>query len=526
MKYLFLIFSVFSFAFAKAQTVTFEIAAPDTVVYMARYLGNKQYYCDTANLVNSKVTYNAAKHAPGLYMILMPNGKAFDFVIDNKEVVKMKVGDMNQPNETMTVDKSVNNKLFYDYMAYMRSKRSEGQAIGEKMKVEEEKIKEDSTLKSQKDVYKEELKKINQDVINYQKDLVEKYPTLFIGLMIRMSMDVELPEHPRDADGNITDSNFVFHYYVNHYWDNVDLKDPRTVNTPVFHNKLDRYFSTKGVLQIPDTVAVYASRLIEQTNMIDQNNKVFQYVLHHITNKYETSPIMGMDKVFCYMANRYYCPPNNYAYWMTEENTKKVCERAEKVCRNSPGVASIPLILPDTTEKKWYGTYEIDAEYTILYFWDPNCGHCKKVTPKLQTLYEKKFQERNVEVYAVGKGTGDEFAKWKKFIRDNNLTFINVGLTDSIYNLAIDSTQVGLQLLLSKYTTLQSLNYADTYDVYSTPRIYILDKNKVILYKQISIGQLEEIIDKLTGHASDPKLFPLTDAANGDNPPDEEEDTH
>lgn len=519
MKYLFLIISVFSVAFAKAQTITFELNAPDTAIYMARYLGNKQYYCDTANLVNNKVTFDASKHKAGLYMLLMPNGKAFDFIIDDKEVVKMKIGDMDAPSETMTVEKSVNNKIFYDYMNYMRAKRLEGQKIGEKMKV-------DSLVEGEKEVYQTELKKINQDVINFQKAMVANYPQLFIGLMVHMSMDIELPEHPRDAEGNITDSNFVYHYYVNHYWDNVNLKDPRTVNTPVFHNKLDRYFSSKGVLQIPDTIAVYASRLVEETNMVDQENKVFQYVLHHITNKYETSPIMGMDKVFCYMATRYYCPPNNYAYWMTEENTKKVCERAEKVCRNSPGVASVPLILPDTTEKKWYGTYDITADYTILYFWDPNCGHCKKVTPKLQTLYEKKFKERNVEVYAVGKGIGEEFEQWKKFIRDNKLTFINVGLTDSIYNLAMEADQKGLQLLLSKYTTVQSLNYADTYDVYSTPRIYILDKDKVILYKQISIGQLEEIIDKLTGHASDPKLFPLSDASNGDNPPDDEEETH
>lgn len=519
MKYLFLILSFFTFAFAEAQSITFEMKAKDTTVYMARYLGNKQYYADTAKLVNGKVVFDAAKHNPGLYMILMPNGKAFDFIIDNKEVVKMKIGDMELPNETMTVEKSMNNKIFFDYMNYMRTKRIEGQAIGEKMKA-------DGVSEVEKEAYKDQLRKINQDVIDFQKDVVAKYPQLFIGLMIHMSMEIELPEHPRDAEGNITDSNFVFHYYVDHYWDNVNLKDPRTVNTPVFHNKLDRYFSTKGVLQIPDTVAVYASRMIEQTDMLDQNNKVFQYVLHFVTNKYETSPIMGMDKVFCYMATRYYCPPNNFAYWMTEENTKKVCERAEKVCRNSPGVASVPLILPDTTEKKWYGTYDITADYTVLYFWDPNCGHCKKVTPKLQTLYEKKFKERNVEIYAVAKGMGDEFAKWKKFIRDNKLTFINVGLTDSIYNLATQPDQKGLQLLLSKYTTVQSLNYADTYDVYSTPRIYILDKDKVILYKQISIGQLEEIIDKLTGHASDPKLFPLTDAENGDNPPDADEDTH
>ena len=77
--------------------------------------------------------------------------------------------------------------------------------------------------------------------------------------------------------------------------------------------------------------------------------------------------------------------------------------------------------------------------------------------------------------------------------------------------------------LLRNHTTLQSLNYADTWDVYSTPRIFILDENKKIIYKQVSIGQLEEIIDKLTGHEADEKLFPLSDPENGDNPPEEDE---
>ncbi len=331
-----------------------------------------------------------------------------------------------------------------------------------------------------------------------------------------MTIDPKLPEHPRDEDGNITDSNFVYNYYVNHYWDNVNLKDYRTVNTPVFHNKLDRYFSMKGVVQIPDSVFHYAKKLISKTDPVDQNNKVFQYIVHHVTNKYETSQIMGMDKVFCYMARNYYCPPNNKAYWMTEENTQKVCERAEKVCRISIDEPSIPLMLPDSTEENWIGSYDIKADYTILYFWDPNCGHCKKVTPKLQTLYDEKFKDRNVEIYAVAKATGEEFEKWKKFIRDNELTYINVGLTENIYKQAKEDPSD----LLRNKTTLQSLNYSDTYDIYSTPRIFILDSNKVIKYKQLSIGQLEEIIDKLTGHETDEKLFPLDDPENGDNPDD------
>src|SRR5690606_25296819 len=104
---------------------------------------------------------------------------------------------------------------------------------------------------------------------------------------------------------------------------------------------------------------------------------------------------------------------------------------------------------------------------------------------------------------AVAKATGSDFEAWKKFIRDNKLTFINVGLTKSIYDQAMKDPRPILQ-----HTTLESLNYSDTYDVYSTPRIFVLDKDKKIQFKQIGISQLEEIIDNLTGHAADEKIFP------------------
>ena len=90
------------------------------------------------------------------------------------------------------------------------------------------------------------------------------------------------------------------------------------------------------------------------------------------------------------------------------------------------GIKPPNLILRDTTDLIWKDFYSLKSEYTILYFWDPVCGHCKKTTPKMQTLYEKKFNDRNIEIFAIGKATGEDFKAWKKFINDDNLTFKNL----------------------------------------------------------------------------------------------------
>ena len=486
---------------SQAQKLSFKVQGmKDTTIFLAKYLGPKLYYADTTVSKGGVATFDGKKHPIGLYAVIIPGSRYFEFIHDNEEI-DMFVGNQDDLIGSMKVNKSKSNKTFYDYILFMTEKK---QKSG-KMNEEYTKATGDDKAK-----LLEEIKVINNEIIQGQKDLIAANKDKFIGVMIKMSMDMELPEAPKDANGVITDSNYVYNYYIQHYWDDVPLKNPAIVRTPIFHNKLDKFFSQNGMIQIPDTITKYAKLLIDQMDMVDQENKVFQYTVHHITQKYEASKIMGMDRVFVYMADNYYCKENNKAYWMSEENTKKLCERADKIRNTMIGEFSPMLILPDSTEENWINSYKIDADYTILYFWDPDCGHCKKTTPKLQTLYDKKFKERNIEIYAVGKATGEDFEKWKKYIAENELTFINVGLTKNVYNTAMEDPRPLLQK-----TTIESLNYTDTYDIYSTPRIFILDKDKRIKFKQLSIGQLEEIIDNLTGHSSDVKLFPKEDPANG-----------
>ncbi|NDB36673.1 MAG: hypothetical protein EB023_15330 [Flavobacteriia bacterium] len=145
-----------------------------------------------------------------------------------------------------------------------------------------------------------------------------------------------------------------------------------------------------------------------------------------------------------------------------------------------------------------------------MYFWDPECGHCKTITPKLAKLYSEKMKARNVEVYAVGKAIGKDFEAWKKFIRENNLNFLNVAVTDNLYKIAKDKPESLVPLYpgdKDKPTTLESLNYQITYDVFSTPKVFILDKDKKIIAKSLSMSQIEDLLDNLQGKKDSPKIM-------------------
>jgi thiol-disulfide isomerase/thioredoxin len=195
---------------------------------------------------------------------------------------------------------------------------------------------------------------------------------------------------------------------------------------------------------------------------------------------------------------------------MTDEKLKSLCEKVAVQKNLVMGATPPNLALRDTTDVTWLDFYSLKSEYTILYFWDPECGHCKKTTPKLQTLYEKKFKDRNIEIFSVGKAVGDDFPKWKKFIKDNKLTYINVAVTETLFKAAMDDARQ----FVPHFTTLEALNYQTTYDIFSTPRVFVLDKDKKIIAKQLSISQLEDLMDNLQGKKDAEKLFP----------PDPEED--
>jgi len=494
-----LLFTSLSFG----QKLRFKIGnQKDTTVHLIKYFGKGLYYADTAELKGGFVEFDGTKQAAGILGVLLPGQKYFEFIYNKEDVYLETISPDFVDN--MKVKKSEENKVFIEYIKFIGPKKTESGKLTEQR----------SKLKSDDPKYKELTDKIdalNKEVITYQENLIKSNPGKLVSKIVKMSMDIDIPEAPKDEKGNITDSNFRFNYFRSHFWDNVDLTDDRLVNTPIFHSKLEYYFGKNMMAQHWDTVLYHANKFCDALN---PKSKTFEYCVSWITSSYGKSNIMGMDKVYIMMADKYYCSKNSEgkspAFWMKQDKLDELCEKIPVQKNLVLGVRPPNVILRDTTDSKWQDFYSLKSDYTILYFWDPECGHCKKTTPKLETLYKEKLKARNVEIFAVGKAVGEDFGKWKKFIKDNSLTFINVAVTEPLFKAAMEDARQ----FVPRYTTLESLNYQTTYDIFSTPRVFVLDKDKKIIAKSLSISQLEEMLDRLQGKQELPKIFP----------PDPEED--
>lgn len=442
----------------------------DSVAFMANYYGNKQYYFDTALISPSgEIQFTGDTIRGGIYSIILSDRKSyFEFVVNEPQIsMETKAPDFVK---NMKVKTSVENASFYEYLRFIEGESSAAQELQAKM---------EGASDNEKEKITEELKVIDERVTGYKLDFINKHPDLFVAKIFKTSAEPDIPEFSEIKDEKER-QKLRYRAFKNQYLADVDFSDDRLLRTPVLHNKLN-YYITKLVAQVPDSIIKEADALVSRTN---GNREVHKYVVHHITSKYEDSKIMGMEAVLVHMGLNYYCPDK--AWWLKKKKLEEFCERVQKMEPLLIGKTAPDLILMDTNGN-WRQLHSIDKKYTILYFWDSGCGHCKKVTPKLKEFYAE-YSQKGIEVFAVG--TEFENKDWIKYIKKNQLPWINVSDNPEINEKAHDLIREGK-------TTLESLNFRDTYDIFSTPKIYLLDENKTIIATKLMPEQMGDYIDHL-----------------------------
>lgn len=455
-----LFLSINSFAQKKGYEIEFKIAGcqPGTAV-LAYYYGDKQYIKDSTQIdASGKFVFSGAEELDqGIYITVMPpDNKYFEVIIDADQHFSMTSKYANPVNE-MKVAGSEENKRFYSYLQFLEGQKEKSSPLSARAK---ELQAADSLGYKDSDEFKELQEKmaaVDEEVKDYKNKFIEENPKALLSKVFLASKDPDIPEAPSKED-----STFAWRYFKDHFWDNVDFSDERLIRTPVYHSKLAR-FMTKTIYQVPDSIIVEASKLVEKTR---KSQELFKYTVFWITSHFETSKQMGMDAVFVHMAKNYYM--TGQAFWADSTTIEKIGERATKLSYSLIGNTAPNLIMKDTS-----GVFQIlhgiQKDYTIAYFWDPDCGHCKKVTPKVKEFYDKFKEELDVEIYAVCTNK-DEQEAWRKYIIDNNLDWINVEDPE------------------------QKTAYKYLYDIYSTPVIYLLDKDKKIIAKRLGAEDLENFI--------------------------------
>jgi hypothetical protein len=496
-KLIFLLVVLFTINSAKAQNA-YDIKinlknCKDTLAYLTFYQFDKNLIVDTCTTIrNGKIVFNGKKKLlKGIYS-LVGQGKSiyFDFFVDDEnQNLDISSESLTNYKELLQCNNSKTQNDFFDYIKYFEVQRRDFESNLLKTKGLSKK---DST-----DFISGKQKAINEKIENFEKSFILKNKGTFISDALNLKIEKYLKDIPKASNGR-PDSIAVYDYYKKHYWDGVDFKEDGLARTPFFHGRLTRYFDSV-VIRNPDSVSVEIDRIMNQAV---EGSIMYRLLLAHFVNKYETSKIMGYDKVFVYIVDKYFKTgkandiynDNNIVNNIINranilrpllleeiapelpmipiESHEKIAKMGFENAKTSEEMTKIFYSNATEIEKTFLKLRSIKAKFTLLVFWDVDCSHCQVEIPKLLDLYHQLLKDKiDVKVFCVY--TQQEFDKYKKYVEEKKLDWINV------------------------YDGVHYNNLKDKYDIYSTPVIYILDKDKKIKAKRIDVDQIKTILTAL-----------------------------
>ena len=480
-------------ATAKAQSgydikINFK-GCKDTMAFLVKYTFDQQYIADTCKKIkNGQIVFKGKKDLDKGVYTLVSEGKAiyFDFFINENQKFTINTDVADIVNTLKSVGNK-ENEQFFEYIKYITNKNQDFGKLRDQTKG---KSKADSTK-----FMNEKLKTLNEEVKKFESDFMTKSKGTFVYDVLNLKTEKEPTEIPKAKNGR-PDSVYQYYYYKNHFFDGIDFKDERIVRTPFFDDRVKRYFESV-ILQHPDTVIQEVDKVL---NKCTQGNLIYNLLIGYFTYKYEQSKIMGFDKVFVHLGEQYIVNGKSSGVY-NEETVKKIKERIDimkgllleskvaelymidtvygkqvmkmgfDTAKTSKTVTDLYYKNIDKLTPMFKTLYQVNAKYTVLVFWASDCGHCQTEIPKLQENLKELKGKIDFKVFAVQ--TKDEYEPWRKFIIDKKLDFINV------------------------FDPIHLNNLKERFDIYSTPVIYILDKDKKIKAKRLSAEQVVEMLKLL-----------------------------
>ena len=249
-------------------------------------------------------------------------------------------------------------------------------------------------------------------------------------------------------------------YLKAHFFDKADFHDTLLLRSNIWPNKSVAYLGLYGNnrLSQKQLEAEFIKAVTALLSAASVDSDVYKFLLDYLISGFDK---YHFDGVITYMADHFQDP------FSCEDQARKTAlqKKLDTFKKISLGKTAPDIEVPDA-KGKMIRLSEIKSEYTLLIFWSSECGHCVEMMPKVRDLYNKQKPKR-YEILAVSL---DKDAKeWTKFIQEEKLNWLNA---------------CELKGFDSQST--------DAYNIYATPTMFLLDRDKKIIAKPISFRELDQ----------------------------------
>ncbi len=387
----------------------------------------------------------------GLAYLVLADNTNFQFLISEDQTFSLNTK-LAAISSSMNVEGSLDNKLLYEAIAFEDGQRIQFQKLNaEKKKLNKGTPEFDGVQSKLDDLVDKRYEFLNK--------IWSKNPNSFFTAFKKAGQNPDM----RGIDQSSMDNNAYAAIYRKKIWDDVDFNDERLMYTPVISTKLNRYI-TELTVQNPDSIISSGDFLMKK--VLDKP-EYFKYFSNWITLKYEPTKttLMDAEAVYVHMVKNYFTKER--AFWSDSVEVYGLQQRAHEMSASLVGKQG-----PDVVSKDLQGNehtiYGMKSDYILVYMFNPDCEHCAVETPKLVANY-KAWKAQGIEIYGIAIDTDEQ--KLGDYIKKNQIPF----------SVVYDSTNRSI--------------YAKYY-VNITPELYVLNKKRTIIGKNLKVDQVMTIIDR------------------------------
>lgn len=247
---------------------------------------------------------------------------------------------------------------------------------------------------------------------------------------------------------------------------------PRRMSCPLWLDRLD--LAVFKLYNNPAETRRFVDTLLRT---LSRHDEAYQYYFTYVINSFSGMSRFSLDEVFLHLYENYVKPGR--APWLEEDNRNKLAGNASAMPGTLVGDKARNAPVEDRQGRRFPLDSLLGRQLTLLVFWDPECGHCQKELPELKTVCAP-YLSKGLRVVTVCMAKGSRAGDCWSFTDSRQLP------PEWIYLREPD----GSSALVKQY------------NLRSFPRLYLIDRNKKIVYRragEVPAYEMEIMLRRFTG---------------------------
>lgn len=311
--------------------------------------------------------------------------------------------------------------------------------------------------------------KVEEEMRKMQMDFIKSTPAGPTTKLVQQTLFPIPPASSNQKGSWKQEAKERWLYQREHYFDNSDLASPDFMRYLQWLDRTDFFLVTLPPPD-PDTMKAVFDMVFKR---LENNPAGYNYYLKYMTNSLTKLSKFRTDEVYVYVVRNYL--EKGKATWASENDIQNATNTANSMVFLFEGKDAPPVTMYDR-ENNPIKLYDIPANLTLLLFYMPDCSHCKREIPEIAKLYEH-YKDKGLKVAAVCLKTGEDAQKCWEFTDSQTLP--------KDWYLLADPNRLA--------------NLVAMFGVRSYPRLFLLDADKKIAYKQngeMADWQLEAMLGR------------------------------